>query len=198
MKQLWPAPERNKHAILDVLRRVLPEQGRLLEIASGSGQHAAFFASELPGLRVQPSDLDDDNLRSIEAWVAEARSDNLLPPLRIDVTQADWGIEPVHAIFNANMIHIAPFVCCEGLLSGAARYLLPQGVLVMYGPFRLHGAHTAPSNEQFDAGLRARDPRWGVRDLEAVVELAAAHGLTFVECVAMPANNQTVVFRRVG
>jgi SAM-dependent methyltransferase len=197
MKQHWPAPERNKEPILALLRRVLPERGTVLEIASGSGQHAAFFARELPALTFQPSDVDEENLRSIEAWVAEEKRANLLPPRRIDVTAPDWAIDSVDAVFNANMIHIAPWVCCEGLMRGVGRYLKTQGVFVLYGPFRLQGAHTSESNERFDQGLRARDPSWGVRDAEAVIALAAAEALTFVERVAMPANNQCLVFRHV-
>jgi SAM-dependent methyltransferase len=195
-KQRWPAPERNKRPILDVLRRVLPERGRALEIASGSGQHAAYFAAELPQLTWQPSDVDADNLASIRAWVADAALPNLLAPIALDVCAADWGTGRVDAVFNANMIHIAPFACCEALLKGAARHLVPRGVLVMYGPFRIGGAHTAESNAEFDASLRARDPRWGVRDYEDVVQLAAAAGLRAEERIAMPANNQTLVFRR--
>jgi SAM-dependent methyltransferase len=195
MKQQWPAPERNKQPILEVLRRVLPAHGTVLEIASGSGQHAAFFARELPNLCFQPSDLDDENLRSIAAWVKDEARDNLLAPRRIDVTETDWGIGPVEAVFNANMIHIAPWECAEGLLRGVSRTLRAQGVLVLYGPFRLQGAHTSESNENFDSGLRARDARWGVRDAEAVIALAQSHGLEFSERVAMPANNQVLVFR---
>jgi predicted O-methyltransferase YrrM len=193
MKQCWPAPERNKQAILAVLARVLPPRGELLEVASGSGQHAVYFARELPALTFQPSDVDPENLASIRAWVREAGLPNLREPLALDVLADDWGVASVDALFNANMIHIAPWECCLGLLRGAARHLRPQGVLVMYGPFRVGGAHTAPSNESFDAGLRARDPRWGVRELEAVVSEAARLGLMFVE---RPANNLSIVFRR--
>lgn len=197
MKQHWPAPERNKEPILAVLQRVLPSTGLLLEISSGSGQHAAFFARALPALRFQPSDMDDENLRSIAAWVAESAAPNLLPPLRIDVTQADWGITQADAVFNANMIHIAPWQCCEGLLRGVGQLLRPGGVFVMYGPFRLDGQHTSESNQRFDEGLKARDPRWGVRDAEVVVALAAEHGLAFQDRVAMPANNQCLVFQKL-
>jgi SAM-dependent methyltransferase len=196
MKQCWPAPERNKDAILAVLARVLPPRGELLEVASGSGQHAAYFARELPALTFQPSDVDPENLASIRAWVREARLPNLREPLALNVLADDWGVGSVDALFNANMIHIAPWECCLGLLRGAARHLRPEGVLVMYGPFRVGGAHTAPSNESFDAGLRARDPRWGVRELEGVVSEAARLGLSFVERVEMPANNQSLVLRR--
>ncbi len=196
MKQTWPAPERNKQPILEVLRPVLPAAGTLLEIASGSGQHAAFFAAELPALTWQPSDIDDDNLASIRAYVEESSLPNLRPPLRVDVRAADWGMGRIDALFCANMIHISPWSCCEGLIAGAARHLAPDGPFVLYGPFRLGAAHTAPSNEAFDARLREQNPSWGVRDAEAVIELAERSGLRFVERTAMPANNQTLLFRR--
>ena len=196
LKQCWPAPERNKQPILEVLARVLPASGRLLEISSGSGQHAAFFAAALPGLELQPSDLDEANLSSIRAWVEEARLPNLRAPIALDVCRADWGVGQLDAIFNANMVHIAPIECCEGLMAGAGRHLREAGVLVVYGPFRVDGAHTAESNATFDLDLRARDPRWGVRDFEALQALGAANGLTLEERIAMPANNQCLVFRK--
>jgi SAM-dependent methyltransferase len=196
MKQAWPAPERNKQPILDVLRRVLPERCSVLEISSGSGQHAAFFAAEQPSWTWQPSDLDPENLASIAAWVSEAQRPNLRAPLRIDVLDADWGLGTVDAMFCANMIHIAPWACCAGLLTGAARHLQPGGKLVIYGPFSLGGVHTAESNAAFDASLKARNPSWGVRDADDVIALAAQHGLRFIERVPMPANNQSLVFER--
>jgi SAM-dependent methyltransferase len=190
-----PATARNRDPILEVLRRVLPAEGRVLEIASGSGEHVVYFAAALPALTFQPSDVDEGALTSIAAWTAESGLRNIQPPLRLDATGAGWPA-PVDAIFNANMIHIAPWEAALGLARGAGRCLRPGGVLVVYGPFRIGGAHTAPSNEAFDQDLRARDPRWGVRDLEAFVEVAAGHGLTLAERVPMPANNQTLVFRR--
>jgi SAM-dependent methyltransferase len=196
LKQAWPAPERNKQPILAVLREVLPEHGTVLEIASGSGQHAAYFAAEFPQLTYVPSDFDPENLASIAAYVAEAGLSNLREPLALDVLQPDWGIAQVSAVYNANMIHIAPWACAEALIAGTGRVLTAGGVLVMYGPYRIGGQHTAPSNEEFDVRLKARDPRWGVRDLEAVVALAAGIGLTLERRVEMPANNQTLVFRR--
>lgn len=196
MKQTWPAAERNKQPILEVLRRVLPSAGTVLEIASGTGQHAAFFSGHLPALSWLPSDVDEENLASIGAWVDEAQRANLRPPLKLDVTQTDWGVDPVEAIFNANMIHIAPWACCEALVAGAGRHLGPRGLLVMYGPFSVGGEHTAPSNAEFDLSLKARDPRWGVRDVEAVAALAEDAGLTLQERVGMPANNQMLIFRR--
>jgi SAM-dependent methyltransferase len=180
---------------------VLPGEGTVLELASGSGEHAVHFAGQLPTLTWQPTDVDPSALASIAAWREEvAGADgNVRPPLRLDVTAADWNVgpvDPVQAMFSANLIHIAPPEATAGLLTGAGRHLAPGGVLVLYGPFRIAGAHTAASNAAFDADLRARDPRWGVRDLEAVVALAAEHGLQLEERVAMPANNQTLIFRR--
>jgi SAM-dependent methyltransferase len=193
----WPAPERNKVPILEVLQRVLPAtSGRLLEVASGSGQHAAFLAAALPTWTWQPSDIDPENLASIAAHRELVGLPNLLAPRVLDVRQSNWETETVDAVFNANMIHIAPWECCEGLLRGSARALRASGVLVLYGPYRVAGEHTAESNRRFDADLRAQDVRWGVRDLEAVTDFAGAHGLILRERVAMPANNQCLVFDR--
>ena len=197
MKQTWPAPERNKQPILDVLSRVFPERAAVLEIASGSGQHAAFFAAQHPGWIWQPSDHDAENLASIAAWVAESQLPNLRAPIRVDVLEPDWPLsdaDPLDAIFCANMIHIAPWACCLGLIQGAARYLRSGGRFSLYGPFMLAGEHTAESNATFDASLKARDPAWGVRDADQVIALCGEADLQFVERVAMPANNQTLVF----
>jgi SAM-dependent methyltransferase len=192
----WPAAERNKAPILEVLKRVLPPSGTLLEIASGTGQHATYFAEHLAGLVIQPSDADLENLTSIRAWVAESKLPNLRAPFRLDVLAPSWGVPQVAAIFCANMIHIAPFECTEALIAGAGRHLDESGKFVLYGPFRVAGEHTAPSNAAFDADLKQRDARFGVRDLEVVVELAARARLHLVEQVPMPANNLTLVFRR--
>lgn len=198
MKQSWPAPERNKAPILEVLARVLPASGRVLEIASGSGQHAVHFARHLTGLRFLPSDLSSENLASIQAWVAEAALPNLEAPWQLDVCAPDYGVGEVDAIFNANLIHIAPWSCAEGLFAGARRHLRPSGVLVLYGPFHVGGRPTSESNASFDASLRARDSRWGVRDLEAVLELGSGAGLLHEERLAMPANNQLLIFRKLA
>jgi SAM-dependent methyltransferase len=195
-KACWPAPERNKQPILEVLARVLPASGTLLEIASGTGQHAAHFARHLPNLTYLPTDMDPENLASIAEWVREARLPNLLAPRALDVTSPVWDVGSVQAIFNANLLHIAPWECAIGLFAGVRRHLTDTGVVVLYGPYRVAGAHTAPSNASFDADLRERDPRFGVRDLEAVVELAEGAGLRLTERVQMPANNQTLIFAR--
>ncbi|KND59943.1 SAM-dependent methyltransferase [Candidatus Burkholderia verschuerenii] len=193
-----PAAERNRDAILAVLERVLPGTGTVLEIASGTGQHAVHCVAALTGIVWQPSDPSADACASIAAWRAHAQLPNLAAPLALDVTADDWGIGEVAAVVCINMIHIAPWQAVEGLFRGAAARLGAGGVLYLYGPYRRNGAYTAPSNEAFDAQLRANDPRWGVRDLEAVQTLAATNGFTFVEIVDMPANNFSVVFRKEG
>ena len=194
-RRVAPATERNREPILAVLARVVPARARVLEIASGTGEHAAFFAEELPVESWQPTDRDPSSLPSIDAWAAHAHATRVLPARALDVEASPWPtLGPIDAIFCCNMIHIAPWSATLGLFAGAAA--LTPAVLVLYGPYRIGGAHTAPSNEAFDASLRARDARWGVRDLERVIEVAAENGFRHVETVAMPANNQTVVFRR--
>ncbi len=195
-RQHAPATLRNRDAILAVLKRVSPPQGLLLEIASGTGEHAAFIAPRLPGtLRWQPTDAEAEALAGIDAHAAGEQ--RILTALRLDVTAPAWPINSAQAMFCANMIHIAPWAAAEGLFAGAGR-LLPAGApLVLYGPFKRNGGHTAPSNEAFDASLQARDPRWGVRCLDTqVTPLAQRHGLALDEVVPMPANNLSVVFRR--
>jgi SAM-dependent methyltransferase len=191
-----PAVARNREPILAVLRRVLPKRGLVLEVASGSGEHAAFFAAALPHLLWQPSDRDPRALQSIAAFRAASGATNLLPPLTLDAAAADWPLTRADAVVAINMIHIAPWSAAEGLMAGAARLLPEGGALYLYGPYKEAGRHTAPSNEAFDADLRARDPRWGVRDLGEVIALAERHGLIHVETVAMPANNRSIIFRR--
>lgn len=193
-----PAAERNKEPILAVLRRALPPSGLVLEIASGTGQHVVHFARALPGLTWQPSDPQPEMLASIAAWAAEARLLNLCPPLLLDVEDEPWPVAAANAVLCINMVHIAPWKATLSLMRGAARVLARGGVLVLYGPFRRDGCHTAPSNERFDLALRGQDARWGVRDLEAVAEAAQAHGLDLGEVVEMPANNLMLVFGRAG
>lgn len=193
---LSAAAERNKQPIADVLAHVLPRAGLVLEIASGTGQHAEHFARELPGLTWQPSDSDPEMVAALAARVASAALPNLRPPLALDVHDALPPLEPVAAVVCINMIHIAPWSATEGLLRGASRVLGPGAPLVLYGPFKRGGRHTAPSNEAFDASLRARDAEWGVRDLEVVADSARAHSFLLREIVEMPANNLTVVFER--
>lgn len=192
-----PSAQRNRGPILAVLRRVLPASGRVLEIASGSGEHIVHFASALPGLTWQPSDPDPAALASIRAWVAQEKPATVLAPLPLDMTNARWPylLDRVDAVVCINMIHIAPWEACLGLLYGCEQLLPPGGPLVLYGPFMRGGRHTAPSNAAFDESLRRQDPRWGVRDLDDVVREAALRGFHLAEVVEMPANNLTAVFR---
>lgn len=193
-KLCFPSADRNKQPILDVLRQVLPEEATVLEIASGSGQHAVHFAEHLPWITWQPSDVDEDRRASVRAWQAESGLTNLREPIHLDVTDDEWDLGTVDAVYNSNLIHITPWKCCLGLLAGARRHIRPGGRLIIYGPFRIDGEHTAPSNLAFDEDLRSRDARWGVRDLEAIED--AAVGFQLEERVEMPANNQVLVFRR--
>lgn len=196
MKQHAPATERNREPIAAVLAATIPSDARVVEIASGTGEHAVFLAERLPITSWQPTDRDPNNIASIEAWRADARSTRVLPALVLDVHEEPWPVETADVVVCINMIHIAPWSACEALMIGAARVLEPGGVLYMYGPFKRDGAHTAPSNEAFDRSLRSRDPAWGVRDL-AQVTLAAQHaGLELERWVEMPANNLSVIFRK--
>ncbi|MCW5833601.1 MAG: DUF938 domain-containing protein [Labilithrix sp.] len=198
-RRFAPATARNRDAILAVLRRFVVPGANVLEIASGTGEHAVYLAPRLEVASWQPTDPDADARRSIDAWRAEARADRVLPARELDVT-APWPrLTPApDAIVCVNMIHIAPWSACLGLLDGAAAVLAPGARLYLYGPYRRNGAHTAPSNEAFDASLRARDPAWGVRDLEAVTAEAAARGLALAEVVEMPANNLSVVLGKAA
>jgi hypothetical protein len=191
-----PATERNREPIAAVLRAVLPSQGTLLEVAAGTGEHAAWFAPLFPGLRWQPSDPDPDALASIEAWRADSGADNLLPPIFLDAAASNWPLEGADAVLCINMVHISPWAATLGLMRGAGR-LLPCGApLILYGPYRRAGVATAPSNEAFDESLKSRNPDWGLRDLEAVRSEAEGQGLGFEALHEMPANNLTVVFRK--
>lgn len=193
---LSAACERNRDPILEVLTRVLPDSGVVLEIGAGTGQHAAYFAQHFPALAWQPSDPDPDMRASIAAWAKHAGAPNLRPPLELDVMAEPWPVDAAAAVVSINMIHIAPWQCCLALMAGAGRLLPAGGALYLYGPFKRDGRHTAASNEQFDRYLRSDDPAWGVRDLADVTEAAAGQGLDFVETVEMPANNLSVVFAK--
>jgi len=187
---------RNRQPILDVLARVLPPTGLALEIASGSGEHVVFFAQNLASLTWQPTDADVAALASIAAHRAAARLPNLLEAVRLDATAERWPIERADAVLCNNMIHITPWRVTEGLMAGASRTLQVGGILFLYGPYRVDGRHTAPSNQDFDDWLKAQNREWGIRDLANVTALAQRHGLNLAETVAMPANNLSVVFRR--
>ena len=194
-RQHRPHVARNREPILAVLRRVLPPSGVVLEIASGSGEHAVYFAKELPALTWQPSDPDPEALASIAAHRADADLPNLLTPLRLDVTAQSWPIDRADAVMCNNMIHISPWTATEGLFAGAARVLHPGGLLFLYGPYKMGGQHTAPSNQAFDEDLRRRNPQWGIRDLGEVTALAQRNSFAAPETVQMPANNLSVIFR---
>ena len=196
MKREAPAAARNRQPILDVLRPRLPATGLVLEVASGTGEHAVHFATALPGLVFQPSDPDADARASIDAWVADSGLPNLRRALALDASRPDWPVAAADAVLCCNMIHISPWASAVGLVAGAARLLPPGGLLYLYGPYRRGGRHTAPSNEAFDTDLKRRDPAWGVRDLEAVAALAGEQGFDAPEVVEMPANNLSVLFRK--
>lgn len=193
-RQISASSERNRDPILDVLRRVFPASGRVLEIASGTGTHAAWFVQHLSGLQWQPTDLDPDAHRSIEAWRAHLREPRLLAPIALDVL-GEWPEDRFDAVFCANMIHIAPYAAAIGLFQGAGSRLPPEAPLALYGPFHENGP-TSSGNAAFDARLRARDPRWGIRELDRVAATAEGAGFDLDEVIEMPANNRTLVFRR--
>jgi hypothetical protein len=200
-----PAYHRNHEAIRTVLQRFLAgRSGEAVEVGSGTGQHVLEFARHLPEITWWPSDLNEQHLRSIEAWRAHGGLPNIRAPLRVDLADPAWcpqmhdgsGPAQLLAVFCANVIHIAPWRVAEGLFAGAARYLRGDGRLFLYGPFKRAGKHTAVSNAVFDTSLRERSPEWGVRDLDAVETLGRSVGLTLVETTEMPANNLTLVFER--
>ena len=197
MKQHAPATERNREPIREVLARELPAAGEVLEIASGSGEHAVYMARAFPHLAWQPTDPDATALASIAAWRAEAALPNLRHPLRLDAAAAAaaWPVARADAVACINMVHISPWDATLGLLAGAARVLPPGGLLYIYGPYVIDGT-ASPSNLDFDLSLRARDARWGVRELRTLETAAAAQGLTLRATLAMPANNYSLIFRR--
>ncbi len=204
-----PAAERNQAPILAELQRLLPARGRLLEIAAGTGQHAAHCAAGLPGWTWQPTDPSPEALQSIAAWAAQCPSPGLLAPLQLDVLADPWplavggvggiggigGVGHWDAVYCANLLHIAPWACCAALMQGAAHRLGRDGSLITYGPCLVAGVTTSPGNLAFDADLRGRDPRWGLRWLHDMVAQAGAAGLQLQAQVAMPAHNQLLVFR---
>jgi len=195
MKRFAPATERNRDAIAAVLREALPAAGTILEVASGTGEHAVHFARLFPDLVWQPSDPDPDAVASIAAWRAEAGLANLLEPLRVDAAAAEWPVIRADAILCINMVHISPWAATEGLMRGAGRMLAKGAPLILYGPYRRAGLPTAPSNEAFDRSLKARNPDWGLRDSESVVVEARGRGLHLERLFEMPANNVTILFR---
>lgn len=192
-----PHVARNAEPIAEVLRGVLPERGLVLEVASGTGEHSLHFARLFPKLLFQPSDPDPAALRSIEAWRVEEGLFNLLPAISLDARAATWPVAEADAILAINMVHISPWAATAGLMRGAARLLSAGAPLYLYGAYRQAGVETAPSNEAFDQSLKARDPEWGLRDLEAVAAEAKENGLALESVTPMPANNLSLVFRKV-
>ncbi|KPP93430.1 Protein of unknown function [Erythrobacter sp. HL-111] len=196
MKQHAPATLRNREPIAAVLAGELPETGRVLEVAAGTGEHAVFFAGRFPALEWLPSDPGEEALASIAAYREDYPGENLSAPVRLDAAARDWPVQHADSLVCINMIHIAPWEAATGLFDGAAR-LLDQGTpLVLYGPFFEEGVEPAPSNLDFDLSLKARDPRWGIRDLAEIDRLAARSGFTRTARHEMPANNLTLVYRR--
>ena len=191
-----PSAERNKDPILDVLARVLPRRGLVLEIASGTGQHVVHFAKALSDLTWQPSDPDAELRESIALRVREEQRANVNSPIDLDVTKIPWPLQTVDAVVAINLIHVAPWSATLALFEGANALLSAQHVLFLYGPYRRDGRHTSESNAQFDLDLRTRNPEWGLRDLEAVSDVAAGAGFALAEAVDMPANNLSLVFKR--
>lgn len=192
MKQYQESCERNKVPILAVLREVLPSEGLVLEIGSGTGQHAAYFARHLPHLCWQPTDVAEENLASISAWAAEAQAANLRPPRILDLWSDAWPIERAQAVVCINTIHIVAWLAVERLFSGVARVLGAGGTLFVYGPYRYRNRPLEPSNEEFDRWLKVRDPASGIRDFEAVNALAVGSGLRLAGDQPMPANNRSI------
>jgi Protein of unknown function (DUF938) len=201
LRRYAPATERNREPILAVLQQVLPPTGTILEISSGTGEHAVFMAPQLAPRYWLPSDLNPDARASIVAWQQFIPCEKMYPPIDLDASSPEWLVEskePITAIVNINMIHIAPKSAYLGLFAGANRVLSRGGILYLYGPFKQGGIHTAQSNEAFDESLRSQNSEWGIRDLEEIVTVAHSHSLELQKVYPMPANNLSVVFKMVG
>ncbi|KAF2991537.1 class I SAM-dependent methyltransferase (plasmid) [Methylocystis sp. MJC1] len=190
------AAARNRKPILDVLSAVLPKQGLVLEVASGSGEHVVHFAARLTNLTFAPSDPSPEARASVAVWIASSGVKNVRAPLALDAASAPWPIERADAVICINMVHISPWAATEGLFDNAGAILPVGAPLYLYGPYKRGGAHTASSNAEFDAGLCAQNPSWGVRDLETVADLGRQAGFERPEIVEMPANNLSLIFRR--
>jgi hypothetical protein len=195
-KLVSPSAERNKVPVAQVLKRLLPDEGVVLEVSSGTGQHVVHFAREMPSLTWQPSEHDEDCLHSIAHWLAGEALANARPALRLDVTDRPWPTRSAVAVVCLNMIHIAPWSAGQALIRGASEILSPGGMLFLYGPFRRGGRHTSASNQAFDHQLRSQNPDWGVRSLDDVARCADGHGFGSPQIHEMPANNLCVVFTR--
>jgi len=191
-----PATFRNREPILAVLRKVLPATGRVLEVASGTGEHGIYFARHLPDLQWQPTDPSPDARQSIVAWAQDEHLANLAPPLELDAAHDAWPVDQAAAVVCINMVHISPWAATVGLMRGAGRILPDGGPLYLYGPFRRSDRPLEPGNAAFDYDLRDRDAAWGLRELDAVIACGAEHGMDFEQSVDMPANNLSVIFRK--
>lgn len=200
VKLVSPSAERNREAIADVLLRLFPTGGRVLEVGSGSGQHVALFAERLPHVHWQPTDRDEASLASIEAYRQDSSQTNFKRPERLDILDPGWSEDPrfldVVGVVAINVIHVAPMETCEMLVTGASRVLPPYGMLVLYGPFRFSGKYSADSNKKFDAELRGQDSSWGVRDVDDITRIASGVGLVKRDVVEMPASNHIIVYQR--
>ena len=201
-RKFAPATQRNREPILEILLQVLPKQGTILEVASGTGEHAAFFSYHLAPRIWLPSDPNPEMRESITAWCEYFPCDTIQPPIDLDAGSSIWPVEKeplpeqhISAIVNINMIHISPWSACLGLMAGAGRILPPGGILYLYGPYKQNGEHIAPSNAAFDQSLQAQNPEWGVRNLEDVITAAKARNLTLRQALSMPANNLSLVFK---
>jgi len=192
----YPATERNREPILDVLKTVMPDQGHILELASGSGEHVIHFAGYFKALTWQPSDLEDEALKSIQSWIQHKELSNVHPPLKLNTTEPQWPLETADAILCINMIHISPWQATIGLMDKASKLLPKGGFLYLYGPFRVDGKQTSPSNEAFDGWLKEKDTRFGVRDMAEVESLANQQGLKLNQKIPMPSNNFSLVFHK--
>lgn len=196
VKKYAPATLRNRDSILNVLEHTLPKNGLVLEIASGSGEHAAYFAPRLQGLTWQPSAPNPESRDSIRCWAGETQNHNLLTPLDLNVLVNPWPVQYADAIVCINLLHISPWAVTKGLIAGAARTLRVGGILFIYGPFKIDGKHTSMSNQVFHESLIVRDAQWGIRDLSKVIFEAKTQGLKHTERIQMPANNQSIIFER--
>ena len=196
LRRWAPATLRNREPILELLRKIVPASGRVLEVASGTGEHIVYFARHLPNLQWQPSDASLSARQSIRAWADAEHLPNVDEPLELDAAHSNWPVDQAAAVICINMIHISPWEATVGLMRGASRVLPGGGPLYLYGPVRRSDRPLEPSNEAFDRDLRDRDPAWGLRELDNVIACGSQYGLMFEECVDMPANNLSIVFRK--
>lgn len=192
-----PSSMRNKHVILSVFQKHIPLSGNILEIACGSGEHTTHFAASNANLTWHPTDIDETHMESVNAHARADDLKNVMPAVHLNVTSDNWPVPDVGMVYNANMIHISPWECTVGLFKGANRHLKKDGVLMMYGPYKRDGQHTAASNESFDQSLKSRNTQWGIRDIEEVMALAKENNLILQDIIEMPANNFSVIYKKI-